>query len=143
MTAVVEPDAVPLIVYVDTSSAVKLLRLERESAAMAAFLDRADVIPVSSDLLETELRRSAWRHGVPQSYAQAALSGIHLTPIDRALFRGAGLLAHPALRSLDALHLTAALEVEAQAILTYDERMAEAAIELGLAVVRPEDEPEE
>jgi len=136
LTTFIEPDTVPFVVYVDTSAAVKLLNEEPERPAVRSFLD-GPVIPVSSDLLETELRRAANRNGIDQQDVVTVLDGINLTPIDRSLFRGAGLLPHPTLRSLDALHLAAALEVDAHAIVTYDERMAEAALGLGLAVITP------
>lgn len=136
MTTIIEPDASPLTVYLDASAAVKLILVEAERDAMRAFLD-GPVIPVSSDLLETELRRTANRAGIDQQHVTHVLDGINLTPVDRATFRGAGLLPHPTLRSLDALHLTAALDVDAHAIVTYDERMAEAALGLGLAVIAP------
>ena len=48
-----------------------------------------------------------------------------------AVLRGAG----P--RSLDALHLGAAIRLEVEAVLTYDVRMAEAATSLGLDVLAP------
>ena len=41
------------------------------------------------------------------------------------------------LRSLDALHLGAAIRLEVEAVLTYDVRMAEAATSLGLDVLAP------
>ncbi|HWL02734.1 MAG TPA: type II toxin-antitoxin system VapC family toxin [Microbacteriaceae bacterium] len=136
MSAIIEPDVSPLTVYLDASAAVKLIVDEAERDALRAFLER-QVIPVSSDLLETELRRTANRVGIDQHHVTEVLDRINLTPIDRSLFRGAGLLPHPTLRSLDALHLAAALEVDAHAVVTYDERMAEAARALGLAVITP------
>ena len=136
MTTIVEPDAPPFVAYLDASAALKLLLDEVETEAMRAFLDRP-IVPVSSDLLETELRRTAHRAQVDQAGVTAVLDGLNLIPLDRHAFRAAGLLPHRTLRSLDALHLAAALDVEAHAIVTYDERMAEAALELGLAVIAP------
>jgi len=136
LSTIIEPDTSPLAVYLDASAAAKLISTEAESGAIREFLS-GPVIPVSSDLLETEMRRAAHRAGADQALVTAVLDRIHLTPIDRGLFRGAGLLPHPTLRSLDGLHLTAALDIEANAIVTYDERMAEAALGLGLAVVTP------
>ncbi len=56
-----------------------------------------------------------------------------------ALYRQAGLLPGANLRSLDALHLAAAVALGVDAILTYDLRMAEAAGELGVPVIAPTD----
>lgn len=51
----------------------------------------------------------------------------------------AGELEPSPLRSLDAIHLAAALELgdELEALVTYDERMAEGARALGLPVAAP------
>lgn len=59
--------------------------------------------------------------------------------IDRALFRQAGLLGPPTMRSLDAVHIAAALSLgpDLGAVITYDERMAAAARLFGLPVVSP------
>ncbi len=125
------------VVYVDTSAAVKLISDESESDALRAYLDDGPIL-VSSDLLETELRRIGVRHRIDQVLITAILDGITLTPLTRDQFREAGLYPQPGLRSLDALHLASALGVEASAILTYDARLCEAARAHGLAVIAPE-----
>lgn len=125
------------VVYVDTSAAVKLISDESESDALRAYLDDEPIL-VSSDLLETELRRIGVRHHIDQVLITAILDGITLTPLTRDQFREAGLYPQPGLRSLDALHLASALGVEASAILTYDARLCEAARAHGLAVIAPE-----
>lgn len=51
------------LVYVDTSALGALLVAQAETAALVDWLDRANVMLVSSDLLETELRRMAVREG--------------------------------------------------------------------------------
>lgn len=43
----------------------------------------------------------------------------------------------PYLRTLDALHLEAALRIDAAALLTYDHRLGEAARSAGLDVIAP------
>lgn len=43
----------------------------------------------------------------------------------------------PYLRTLDALHLEAAIRLDADAILTYDRRLGDAARLMGLEVVAP------
>ncbi len=125
------------VVYVDTSAAVKLISDESESDALRTYLDDGPIL-VSSDLLETELRRIGVRHRIDQVLITAILDGITLTPLTRDQFREAGLYPQPGLRSLDALHLASALGVEASAILTYDARLCEAARAHGLAVIAPE-----
>jgi predicted nucleic acid-binding protein len=53
------------------------------------------------------------------------------------VLRQAGLLPGARLRSLDAIHLAAALSLGAEAVLTYDDRLAEAARGLGMTVLSP------
>lgn len=124
------------VVYLDTSAAVKLISDESESDALRSYLDARPII-VSSDLLETELRRIGVRHQIDQILITSVLDGVTLTPLSREQFRDAGFYPQPGLRSLDALHLAGALSVDASAILTYDIRLAEAARAHGLDVVAP------
>lgn len=124
------------ILYLDTSAAVKLLSAEPESMPLRRFLDEGPLL-VSSDLLETELRRIGVRHRLDQVLITAVLDGVTLTPLTREQYREAGLFPQEGLRSLDALHLAGALGVEATAILTYDLRLAEAARAHGLEVLAP------
>lgn len=126
--------------YVDTSAAAKLLIDEPESDALAAFLERAvevgDAVG-SSRLLETELRRLGIRLSVPQEHVTLVLERLDLLMPDDTVFRDAGLLPGSALRSLDALHVAAALRWTADAVVTYDERQAAAARAVGLDVAAP------
>ncbi|MFZ2625006.1 MAG: type II toxin-antitoxin system VapC family toxin [Propionibacterium sp.] len=127
---------VPLV-YVDTSALGALLIRQTETEALAEWLDHADVALVSSDLLETELRRMATREGRDQAKVSAILDGVSLAALDRAAYRSAGFLPMPYLRTLDALHLEAAMRLDVEAILTYDHRLAGAALDVGLDVVAP------
>ncbi|TVR90173.1 MAG: PIN domain-containing protein [Trueperaceae bacterium] len=126
--------------YVDTSAAAKLLVEEAESDALAAFLDKAlddgDTIG-SSLLLETELRRLGIRLAIPQERVTLVLERMALLVPDGDVFRNAGLLPDATLRSLDALHVAAALRWGADGVVTYDERQATAARSVGLSVASP------
>jgi len=124
------------VVYLDTSAAVKLISDEPESDVLRSYLDTGPTI-VSSDLLETELRRIGVRYRIDQVLITAVLDGVTLTPLTRNQFREAGRYPQPGLRSLDALHLSGALVVEASAILTYDIKLAGAARAHGLQVLAP------
>jgi predicted nucleic acid-binding protein len=129
-----------VILYVETSAAAKLIIEEPESSRLAAHLDRAvdqDDGLLSSMLLETELRRLAVRTGVAQSVVTRLLERLDLLEIDRSLYREAGLLAGPHLRSLDAIHVAAALRANADAMVTYDLRQADAADSVGLSIQAP------
>lgn len=136
MSATASASTTPQVVYLDTSAAVKLISDERESHALRSYLDEGLTI-VSSDLLETELRRIGVRHHLDQVLITTVLDGVTLTPLTREHFRDSGLYPQSHLRSLDALHLAGALGVDASAMLTYDIRLAEAARAHGLEVVAP------
>ena len=125
------------VVYVDTSALAALLIDQPESAALLDWLDSTAAELVSSDLLETELRRVAVREGLDQSDVTRLLDGVALAALDRAIYRGAGYLPMPYLRTLDALHLEAAIRLDASAVLTYDRRLGEAARAAGLDVIAP------
>jgi uncharacterized protein len=122
-------------VYMDTSAAAKLLVEEPESAALASYLDRQNVESVACLLLETELRRFAVRHAIPQPEATAVLDNVSLFDMPRSLYYAAGILPGQHLRSLDALHVVAAVRLGVDILITYDDRMQELAAELGLNVV--------
>lgn len=128
--------AAPLV-YVDTSALGALLVWQVETEALVEWLDRADADLVSSDLLETELRRMAVREGRDQARVSAILDGVSLVALDRAVYRSAGLLPMRYLRTLDALHLEVAIRLGVDAVLTYDSRLADAASAAGFDVIAP------
>jgi len=121
--------------YLDTSAAVKLLVEEPESVTLAQYLDQPNVETVACLLLETELRRFAVRHAIPQQELTAILDTISLYDMPHSLYYEAGILPGRHLRSLDALHLVAAVRLETDVIVSYDNRLQEAAAELGLEIL--------
>ena len=124
--------------YLDTSAAIKLLVDERESADLAEYVDAAQQELVSALLLETELRRAVYRQELlTQEAVSAFLATLTLYDMPPSLYMEAGLIGGPNLRSLDALHVCAALRCGASAILTYDKRMRQAAAAVGLPVISP------
>jgi len=128
------------VFYLDTSAAVKLVVVEKGSAALRRWLVARDERIVSSDLLRTELLR-ATRRAAPEQMVQArsVLESLILVKLSTAVCERAAMLEPGLLRSLDALHLAAALEIgdELEAVVTYDRRMAEGAQALGIGVVAP------
>ena len=129
-----------MILYIETSAAAKLLVDEPASSRLAARLDGAvdqDEPLLSSMLLETELRRLAVRVDLAQAAVTHLLERFDLMETDRSLYREAGLLPGRHLRSLDGLHLAAALRVGADVMVTYDRRQADAADAAGLPVLAP------
>lgn len=123
--------------YIDTSAATKLLVTEAESDALAHELDASLPDLAACYLLETEVRRVAHRvETLTQEAVTSVLDSIDLYEVPPSLFREAGLVPGQ-MRSLDAIHLTAAIRIGVDAVLTYDTRMIEGARDLGLAVVAP------
>ncbi len=124
--------------YLDTSAALKLLVEEEESDALARAIDDVSADLVACWLLETELRRAAQREPVlTQANVSTFLDGVDLYEVPASLFREAGLLPGVNLRSLDALHLAAAVRIGVDHLVTYDVRMSDSARTLGLSVITP------
>ena len=126
--------------YLDTSAAVKLVVSERGSAALLRWASQHQDRIVSSDLLRTELQR-ATRRGAPQQMERAreVLESITVMTLASSTFERAAELESELLRSLDALHLAASLELgdDLEGIVTYDDRLAEAAHRYGIPVAAP------
>ena len=126
-----------MLCYVDASALVKLIVEEAESQALRSYVFE-DATIVSSRLAAVEVLRAINR----KTYVSAAdaahlLSSVEFVELDAAISRLAGPLPPPALRSLDAIHVATALQVDVDAFVTYDVRLAEAARLHGLPVVSP------
>ncbi len=131
--------------YADSSALVKLVHRETGTDALRADLDGADL--VSSELVLTEVPRALQRIAAadPGISLQSALNRaseliemLSLYPVERSLLLGAGALAEPALRTLDAIHVASAVEIwPIEAFVTYDERQAAAARLAGLKTMSP------
>jgi predicted nucleic acid-binding protein len=96
---------------------------------------------VSSALLGIEAIRACARHDDPRyaNDARAWLYDLVLLPLDNGILDRATQLAPAGLRSLDAIHLATALSVrdDIGVLLTYDQRLGEAAAENGMRVSAP------
>lgn len=126
-----------MIVYLETSAAAKLIAREAETQALQIFLDDESTHVVSSALLETELRRAASREGIGQELVTDVLDKMELIDVDRAMYSHAGLLPGTHLRSLDALHIAAAMAAGADVIVSYDIRQKRAAGAAGMKTFAP------
>jgi uncharacterized protein len=126
--------------YLDTSALVKLVVAASETPALQSWLAAGDRDPVASDLVRTELFR-ALRRSVPERMerARAVLNSLTLLSISTGTFEQAGRLEPAVMRSLDALHLAIALELgdDLDGLVTYDDRLAEAARLQGIRVEAP------
>jgi uncharacterized protein len=127
--------------YLDSSAFVKVLVDEPESGALRGFLaGHPDERRVSSTLLRAEALRAVRHLGSSALTAvRDGLRRVDLIGIDDRILDAAGMLEPRILRTLDAIHLATALTVgdDLVAIITYDDRMTEAARLLGLSTFRP------
>lgn len=131
--------------YADGSALIKRVIAEAESAALVDALDehvRAGAFVVSSSLAWIEVARvlrvrHARRRAHGAAELDAAMSGVAEHPITPEVVGLARRVDPDALRSLDAIHLATALLVDADLVLTYDVRLAEACELGGLPVTRP------
>jgi uncharacterized protein len=129
------------VIYLDTSAFVKLIRGEEETSALQAFLRQRPGAPlVSSVLLVVETRRAILRQAPGQlARADLLLTRIDQVDVTRAVLEAASRLPDPALRSLDAIHLATALQLDQdlEALVTYESRLAAAAERQKLPVATP------
>lgn len=125
--------------YLDSSAIVKLAVEEPESAALLRYLRRRRPL-VTSALARTEVARALLPLGLEAvRRGLDVLSRIDAVRVNDRVLDAAGAMQPAELRSLDAIHLATAqlLGADLARIVTYDERMAEAAAVLGQTVVAP------
>lgn len=127
--------------YADTSALVKLAVTEAESGALRAWLRSSGASLATSDLARTELLRAV-RRAAPGAAAAARdlLTRLMLVTASAEVFDEAARLDPVELRSVDAVHLATALALgdDLDGVLTYDDRLADAARALGVPVIAPE-----
>lgn len=126
--------------YADTSALVRLLVTTPQRAALVSYLG-AEPTLAGSGLTVTELLRVAvGKHQIPEAKALLLLDSLDLLSLHPDLMLRAGRLPSPPgtyLRSADAVHIAAAIEMGAADFLSYDRRQAAAARQAGLAVQAP------
>ena len=125
--------------YIDTSALTKLVVAETETEPLKNWLTQEPEL-VACDLARTELRRAV-RRVAPDLVVRArdVLDSITLTTVTPAIFEEAGRLNPAALRTLDAIHLASALDLgdDLEGLITYDDRLADAAATNGVVVIAP------
>lgn len=125
--------------YLDSSAIVKLAVLEPESLALRQYLRRRQPL-LSSALARTEVLRALLPAGDEAvARGRSVLQRLDLVRINDRILHAAGVLRPQEVRSLDAIHLATAIELDEalRALVTYDERLAAAATRLGFKVVQP------
>lgn len=127
------------ITYLDSSAIVKLVVAEAESAALRRHLRRRRPL-VSSALARTEVMRALLAEGDEgQARGRTVLSSLDLIRISNRVLNDAAKLLPPEIRSLDAIHLATAQQLNSALgeIVSYDDRLLRAADLLGMRTARP------
>jgi predicted nucleic acid-binding protein len=127
------------VLYLDSSALVKLVIRETESSALRRAL-RLDSARATCALARVEVVRAVRPHGAAAvARARQLLRTLDVVQLDDELLDSAAMLDGGLLRSLDAIHLAAALMLadDVTAVVTYDQRMAAAAAAMGLPVSAP------
>lgn len=127
-------------VYADTSALVKLVVPEPESDALLSHLRDTDHQLASSVICEVELLRAVARADPDRlDRAQLLLEQLILLPLTSAIRRRAAAIKPPSTRSLDAIHLATALEIQADlhSMLSYDNRLTEGSKSVGIETFSP------
>ncbi len=134
------PSGTEVAYYLDTSALVKLVVAEAETGPLRAWLSEKPRDPVACDLVRTELFRAV-RRVAPDRVLRAreVLEAVTLMEMTTAIFEEAGRLAPTIMRTLDAVHLAAALDLgdDLDGMVTYDDRLALAAETNGVSVTAP------
>jgi predicted nucleic acid-binding protein len=128
--------------YLDSSAVVKLIQREPETAALRRYLRRTrEDQCFTSALSRVEVIRAVTTGGPAAiALARRQLSRLAQVALTTDLLEHAANLAPDTLlRSLDAIHLAAAQLAgnDLRAVVTYDQRMATVATQLGLPVQAP------
>jgi predicted nucleic acid-binding protein len=125
--------------YLDTSALGRVLLGEPDAEAIRSRLAEYDAW-WSSELLVVELRRLAARERVVAA-AEQLLGGVKLVPLGSASLLRASRLEPLVVRSLDAIHLEAALRLssrrEIDAVMTYDRQLQAGCAHHALTAVSP------
>jgi predicted nucleic acid-binding protein len=125
--------------YLDSSAVVRLAVREAESVALRRYLRRRRPL-VSSSLARTEVLRALLLAGDDAVAAGLkVLTRLDFVRISNRVLDEAAALRPVQIRSLDAIHLATAVQLgqDLGALVTYDDRMAEAAKKIGHRVVAP------
>jgi predicted nucleic acid-binding protein len=125
--------------YLDSSAIVKLVIEEPESLALRSYLRRRRPL-ISSALARTEVQRALMFEGAEGlARGRAVLERLDLIRLNDRLLDAAGTISRVNLRSLDALHLATAqsLGIDVSQLVTYDERMIDAARDVGVRTASP------
>jgi len=133
------------LIYFDSSALLKFVKHETESQALRTW--RLALEPgtelVASRLAALEISRTLFRAGVDRQRVPyvvgQALRGLYLLDLTSTVLARAQSYGIRRLGSLDAIHLATAdpFLPELTGLVTYDSELAQAAAEIGIAVLAP------
>ena len=124
--------------YIDSSAIIKLIKPEKESAALIKKLPNA---LITSRISRVEVARTITRFEpdlLDETYD--ILADIQMVPVEDSIITIAeNLPQYIALRDLDSLHIASALAIKnvIKGVITYDKEMAKAAKTLGFTILSP------
>ena len=125
------------VAYVDASALVKLIVDEPGSTALHRWFVKTERL-LTSRVGAIETRRAANRVAHEAGRLDAVLDPVELIELDQAIVDRAATAGPVGLKTLDAIHLSTAIEIgPIDAFVTYDDHLAEAARLVGLPVVQP------
>ena len=130
--------------YFDSSALIKRVIAEDESSDLVEYLDahydEGDLL-ASSSLAWVEVSRAVLARVKSPADAgdliDTAMSGVDERPMNAEVVSIARRIEPLVLRSLDALHLATAVLIDADVVVTYDDRLADACRRNALAVESP------
>ncbi len=128
------------MILLDTSALAKLLVEESESPGLRKELSSRSIAGEEfaiSTLAVIELRRLALRLAIEPERVEPVIRPFRVLRLTEGILQLAGRIPYRQLGTLDAVHVATALVAEAQTVMTYDVRQAEAARAEGLVVVQP------
>ncbi len=124
--------------YIDSSAIIKLIKPEKESAALIKKLPNG---LIASRISRVEVTRMMIRHEPDLLDATYdVLADIQMVPVEDAIITIAeNLPQFIDLRSLDSLHIASALSIKnvLKGVITYDKEMVKAADTLGFKTFSP------
>jgi uncharacterized protein len=125
------------IAYLDASAIVKLVLDEPDSLSLLRWYHESERVATSRvGVIET--RRAANRRDGDRAQLAAVIDRLEVFELDADIDQRASAISPTSLRTLDAIHVATALSIPGLgSFVTYDDRLAEAARNVGLPVVRP------
>lgn len=124
--------------YMDSSAIIKLIKLEKESAALIRKLPPS---LITSRISRVEVARTIAKHEPDLlDAAYDILADIQMIPVEDSIITIAeNLPQHIDLRSLESLHIASAMAIRnaLKGIISYDKEMVRAGISLGFKTMSP------